>query len=182
MKALRIIAILLLVYVGLVAAFESLIGYFQPADQSTLVMVTFDDDGTEHRRVLSLLDHDDQFYVAANHWPRGWFRRALENPEVRAVINGTERDYLAAPVQGEEHDLIEEANRHGIGFRILTGFPPRYFVRLDPRYDRSLPTTTAEAEDEFEEQYRAQLEEADEERPEAETEGPPGTADTPGTP
>lgn len=163
MKALRIIAILLLIYVGIVAAFESLIGYFQPADQSTLVMVTFDDDGTEHRRVLSLLEHDDEFYVAANHWPRAWFRRALANPEVRAVINGNERDYLAAPVQGEEHDRIEEANRHGIGFKILTGFPPRYFVRLDPRYDRSLPGAKPQAENDFDEQYRAQLEEADDE-------------------
>jgi hypothetical protein len=32
-----------------------------------------------------------------------------------------------------EHDRVEREHKHGLGFRILTGFPPRYFLRLDPR-------------------------------------------------
>ena len=35
------------------------------------------------------------------------------------------------PVSEEEHDRVNAEHRHGIVFRILTGFPPRYFVRLD---------------------------------------------------
>ena len=48
MKLLKIAAIAVLVYVGIVVAFESLIGYFQPADGSTLVITTFDGNGSPH--------------------------------------------------------------------------------------------------------------------------------------
>ncbi len=133
MKALKIGAIVVLIYVGIVAAFESLIGYFQPASGSTLVITTFDDDATPHERVLSRLEADGQPYVAANHWPRAWYDRALENPEVQVALDGEKRDYRVVPVTGAEHDRVDGENSLGVVFRILTGFPPRYFLRLDPR-------------------------------------------------
>jgi uncharacterized pyridoxamine 5'-phosphate oxidase family protein len=133
MKALRIVAIVVLVYVGIVAAFESLIGYFQPASGSILVITTFDEDGTPHDRVVSRLESDGKLYVAANHWPRAWYHRALQNPEVQVTLDGEKGDYRAVPVTGTEHDRVDRDNSLGVGFRILTGFPPRYFVRLDPR-------------------------------------------------
>jgi hypothetical protein len=133
MKALKIAAAVILVYLGIVVAFESLIGYFQPAGGSTLVITTFDEDGTPHDRVVSRLESDGRLYVAANHWPRAWYERALANPEVQATLDGEQRDYRAVPVAGAEHDRVDDDNRLGVAFRILTGFPPRYFVRLDPR-------------------------------------------------
>ena len=133
MKALKIVAIVVLVYVGIVAAFESLIGTLQPKSGSVLVITTVDGDGTSHDRVVSRLASDGRLYVAANHWPRAWYRRALANPEVQATIDGKKGDYRAIPVTGAEHDRVESEHRHGVVFRILTGFPPRYFVRLDPR-------------------------------------------------
>ena len=133
MKPLKIALLVVLIYVGIVAAFESMIGYTQPASGSTLVLTTFDADGTAHDRVVSRLENAGQIYVAANHWPRAWYRRALKNPEVQATLDGQKRSYQAVPVTGEEHKRVESANRHGLGFRILTGFPPRVFVRLDPR-------------------------------------------------
>ena len=133
MKALKIVAIAVLVYVGIVVAFESLIGYFQPTAGSTLVITTFDQDGTPHERVVSRLESDGQLYVAANHWPRAWYNRALENPEVQVTLDGEKNDYRAVPVTGAEHDRVDGENSLGVGFRILTGFPPRYFVRLDSR-------------------------------------------------
>ena len=133
MKIVKILVILALVYVGIVVAFESLIGYLQPEASSTLVITTFDDEGTPHDRVVSRLESDSQLYVAANHWPRAWYTRALDNPEVEATINGVRGSYLAVPVMGAEHERVQAANPLGPFFRILTGFPPRYFVRLDPR-------------------------------------------------
>jgi len=133
MKALKILAIAVIVYAGVVVAFESLIGYFQPKAGSTLVITTFDDDGTPHDRVVSRLEADGQLYVAANHWPRAWYNRALENPDVQVTLDGETRDYRAVPVTGEEHDRVEDENPLAVVFRILTGFPPRCFVRLDPR-------------------------------------------------
>lgn len=133
MKVLKIVALVVLVYVGIVAAFESLIGYLQPASGSTVVITTFDADGTPHDRVVSRLESGGQAYVAANHWPRAWYRRALRKPEVRISVDGTSSDHRAVPVTGEEHERIYRENKHGPIFRILTGFPPRYFLRLDPR-------------------------------------------------
>jgi hypothetical protein len=132
MKALKIVVTVVLVYLGIVVAFESLLGYFQPTSGATLVITTFDGDGTPHDRVVSRLESDDQLYVAANHWPRAWYNRALENPEVHITMDGERGDYRAVPIAGVEHDRVDSENSLGVVFRILTGFPPRYFIRLDP--------------------------------------------------
>lgn len=133
MKALKIVVIAFLVYVGVVVAFESLIGYFQPQAGSTLVITTFDETGAPHDRVVSRLESDGKLYVAANHWPRAWYERALENPDVRITLDGEKSDRRAVPVTGAEHERVERDNPLGPIFRVLTGFPPRYFLRLDPR-------------------------------------------------
>ena len=132
MKIVKYVAIAFLVYVGIVVAFESMIGYFQPAGGSTLVITTIGADGNPHDRVVSRLASDDKLYVAANHWPRAWYRRALQNPDVQATLDGGKGDYRAVPVTGAEHDRVDSENSLPAFFRILTGFPPRYFVRLEP--------------------------------------------------
>jgi hypothetical protein len=133
MKALKIVAAVVLVYVGIVVAFESSIGYFQPMAGSTLVITTSGGDGTLHDRVVSRLESAGHLYVAANHWPRAWYRRALENPEVDVTQDGAKGAYRAVPVTGVEHDTVDRENSLPALFRIVTGFPPRYFLRLDPR-------------------------------------------------
>ena len=133
MKAMKIVAIVVLGYAGIVVAFESLIGFFQPASGSTLSITTFEADGTPHDRVLSRLESDGQLYVAANHWPRAWYNRALANAEVRVSSGREEGDYRAVPVSGSEHGRVDGDNGLPLVFRILTGFPPRYFLRLDLR-------------------------------------------------
>ena len=133
MKAARRVAILLLAYVGLVVAFESMIGYFQPGGEDTLIITTTAADGNTNDRVLARLESNGQLYVAANHWPRAWYRQALENPNVQVTLDGVKGAYVAIPATAEEHDRVYRENEPGIAFRILTGFPPRYFVRLDPR-------------------------------------------------
>ena len=133
MTAGKIIAIVLVVDVGIVIAFESLLGYFQPATQSTLVITTTDADGSSHDRVVARLRSNDQLYVAANHWPRAWFRQTSTNPAVEIEMDGVRSSYTAVPVAGEEHDRVDDDNGLGFVFRVLTGFPPRYFVRLEPR-------------------------------------------------
>ncbi len=132
MKAVKLIAILAFVYVGIIVAFESMLGIFQPGGQGTVVITTIDEDGDTNDRVLAGLESDGQLYVAANHWPRAWYRQALENPSVQVTVDGERGPYLAVPVTDEEHDRVNRDNGTGIVFRILTGFPPRYFVRLDP--------------------------------------------------
>lgn len=133
MKPLKVIVIALLVYVGIVAAFETMIGVLQPKAGSTLVITTTDPDGNAHDRVLARLESEGQLYVAANHWPRAWYERALENPNVRVTLEEGAADYRAVPISGDEHARVERDHGLGLMFRFVTGFPPRYFLRLDPR-------------------------------------------------
>ena len=131
MKILKIISIgLVVVYIGLVVLFESWLGYSQPSNQNSLVITTLDDQVAKHR-VLSAVNNDGKLYVSANHWPRAWYRQALSNPNVEVNYKGETNSYLAVPVEGKEHDKLKEEHAHPLTFRILTGFPPRYFLRLD---------------------------------------------------
>ncbi len=132
MKAVKIAAIVLLVYVAIVAVFELSIGILQPQSESTLIITTTNEMGTANDRVLSRIELEGQVYVAANHWPRAWYNEVLETPSVRVTIDGVERDYLAVPVEGEEHERLAAARPLGFAMRALMGFPPRRFVRLDP--------------------------------------------------
>ena len=135
MKIMKRIAIAVAVYVAIVIGFESLIGFFQPASQTTLVITTLDEDGTEHDRVLAHLESAGQLYVAVNHWPRAWYGRALENPNVKVTLEDGRGDYTAVPIPGggEEHERVDADNALPFAFRVLTGFPPRYFLRLESR-------------------------------------------------
>ncbi len=131
-RSVKILVGILLGYIVLVATFESLLGYFQPANQSTLVIRTTNNAGVANDRVLARIENDGQLYVAANHWPRAWYRQALENQRVQITLENGTGNYLAVPVNDQEHDRVNGANSLGLVFKFLTGFPPRYFVRLDP--------------------------------------------------
>ena len=132
MKAVKILAIVLGAYVGVVVAFELLIGVVQPEAETTIVITTVDGDGSEHDRVVTRLESEGKLYVAANHWPRAWFDRVLENPAVRVRMDGNEGAYQAVAVSGAEHDRVNTEHALPFVFRVLTGFPPRKLVRLDP--------------------------------------------------
>ena len=97
------------------------------------MITTTEPDGTASDRVVSRLESDGRLYVAANHWPRAWYERALENPQVQVTLDGTQGDYLAVPVVGQEHERVDGEHSLPVLFRFVTGFPPRYLVRLDPR-------------------------------------------------
>lgn len=133
MKAVKWIVILLVVYAGIVTAFESLIGVFQPTNEGTLVLTTYDPDGTAHDRVLSRVEEDGRLYVSVNHWPRAWYRRVLATPDVQVTQDEKTENFTAVEVEGTEYDQVVAANQHPFVFRFLTGFPPRHIIRLDPR-------------------------------------------------
>ena len=132
MSTAKLPLIVLLAYVGVVVAFESALGYLQPTSEGTIVITTTDRDGESRDRVLARLESQGQLYVARNHWPRAWYDRALEQPQVEITVDGERRAYLAVPVSGAEHDRVDAENPLGLVFRILTGFPTRYILRFDP--------------------------------------------------
>ena len=135
-KALRDRTIATLGLCALVAASTgcmTAVAAFQPETDSTIVITTTDPDGTAHERVLAPIDDDGRLFVAANHWPRAWYRRALANPEVRVTRGGQTTDYLAVPVSEEEHERLLDESGFPLLAYLFTGFAPREFLRLDPR-------------------------------------------------
>ena len=129
----KFVGITLAVYIGLVVLFESLIGYFQPQNAATLSLTVYEQNAQPHVRVLSRIEHNDQIYVAVNHWPRSWFHTLQENPSVHVAYGDREFAATARVVEDSAEVSMIEADRPlPWWFKMLTGYPPRYFVRMDP--------------------------------------------------
>jgi len=113
----------------------AIVAAFQPEDigVETIVLTTIDAAGEPHGRVLSPIDHDGRLFVAANHWPRAWYRRALENPDVSVTRDGETTDYRAVPVSEEQRERLLDESGFPLVAYVFTGFAPRQFLRLDPR-------------------------------------------------
>ena len=133
MRIIKIIAILFLLYVAIVGIFESLLGYYQPSPDGTLVITTTNIDGEQANRVLARIISDEKLYVAANHWPRAWFHQAQENPNVSVTVGTQTKHYTAVTVSPEEFARVNADHALPTLFRILTGLPPRYILRLDDK-------------------------------------------------
>jgi len=122
---------------GIIVLFETWLGVFQPKGERSgipmLVLTTTDASGASHDRRLARMESGGRLYVSAHHWPRAWHRRALENPEVRAAMDGAVGGYTAVPVEGEEYARVKAEYPLPLPIRILMGFPPRHVLRLDPR-------------------------------------------------
>ena len=141
-KALRRLGIaigsLVAFYVVFVIVFEAVyLGWMQPSFEESgipmLVLTTQDDDGNEEERRLARIMVDNKIYVSAHHWPRGWYDRAIANPNVRVQIDDSVADYTAVPVDGEEFERVAAAFPLPTFVRFLMGFPPaREIARLDP--------------------------------------------------
>jgi len=140
MKLVRKLAIVLGVYVGIVVAFECLVVVMgkRQADSGvqpggSYLVITTTDAGRSIDTVVAGVESGGHLYVAANHWPRGWYKRALEDPDVEIARAGKRMAYHAVPVAGEERVRIAGDYNLPLVVRFLTGFPPRAFLRLDAR-------------------------------------------------
>ena len=140
MKVVKWILIAAVAYLGLVILVETWLGVFQPTLARTeipmLVITTTDPSGESRDRRLARMERGGQIYISAHHWPRAWYRQALENPEVRAIINGVTGDYIAVPVEGEEYAQVVVDWPIPFRMRFLMGFAPRSLLRLDPKFLR----------------------------------------------
>ena len=138
-RVVRIAAIALAIYIALGLAMDAAIGIFQPQTETTAVLRTFDASGKPVDTVLSLHDDGGQLWVESGHWFRGWYHRALANPDVELVIGGEARPYRAVPVDTDEAvdkvtRLMGKGSSAGYWFgRAMLLWAPIKPVRLDPR-------------------------------------------------
>ena len=128
----KIIGGALIGYVALVVGFETLLGVVQPDTGDTIVITTTDAEGVSSDRVLGRDFAGGQHYASANHWPRAWYRNALANPRVRVTMDGATADYIAVPVDDAEHERVAAEIGNGFLFKLMVGFAPQRFLRLEP--------------------------------------------------
>ena len=142
MKIVRVVAIAFGIYVVLGLVLDASIGTFQPQMETTAVLRTFDASGTPKETVLSLLDDNGQLWVESGHWFRGWYHRAVANPDVELVRDGRTEAYRAAPIDTDE--AVATVTRlmgkgQGVGYwvgRAMLLWAPIKPVRLDPQMPR----------------------------------------------
>jgi hypothetical protein len=150
MKVFKWLGVLGLVYIVLVFLFETvLLGYNQPSFEDEggcsdfgqdcgipmIIITTTDDKGQSFDRMLArFTSTDGKIYVSAHHWPRGWYKEAIKNPNVKATINGEIKDYVAVSIaEGDEFEMVERGFPLRLPVKIMMGFPPkRQILRLDP--------------------------------------------------
>ncbi len=141
MRIVRIFAIVFGVYVVLGMSIDAAIGYFQPQNEATLVLRTYGDDGDSKDTVLSSRDDNGQLWVESGHWFRGWYYRALENPNVEVIRGENVQPFRAVPVNTDEAvELMTKLMGKGQGAGYWVGramllFAPIKPVRLDPRME-----------------------------------------------
>ena len=140
MKAIRILALALGVYVLVGLLFEASTAYFQRQTPGfTVVLRSFDESGHAHDTVLALHDDEGQLWVESGHWFRGWYHRLRANPDVELIRDGQALAYRATPVDTpEEVERMKQRMGKGQGatywvFRALLLWAPVKPVRLDPR-------------------------------------------------
>ncbi len=135
----EIVAIVLASYVALGLGVDAAIGCFQPEAEGTAILRTFDASGQSEDTVLGLLDDDGQLWVESGHWFRGWYHRAVANPDVELVRGGETAAYRATPVDTPEAvDTVTRLMGKGSGAgywigRTLLLYAPIKPMRLDPR-------------------------------------------------
>ncbi len=147
MKAIRVLAILVLVYIALGLVADGAVSYFQPQTESTVVLRTFDANANAdlgmgagaQDAVLTLFEGDGQLWLVSGRWFRGWYHRVQANPDIELVRKGRAEPFRAVPVDTPEAvDRVARLMGKGtsagywIG-RTLLLWAPIQPVRLDPR-------------------------------------------------
>lgn len=132
MKYLKYLYFLPLVYLAVVVLFETSLILVQPEFEQTMRLNYVSPAGERVEKIVVQLNSGGNLYASANHWPRKWYRDVLLNPNVNIIIDSVEVPYVVTRVTDkEEYERVDTDHRHGLGFRLLTGFAPREIVRFD---------------------------------------------------
>ena len=105
----------------------------------SVVLRTFDPDGTAHDKRLIVIDDGGTLWIQSGHWFRGWYYRLVRNPQVELIWKGEVRPYRAVPIDTSESEgRLRELIKKRVGsvrfyaIRTLLLFADIKPVRLDP--------------------------------------------------
>jgi len=130
MLILEIVLYIALGYVLLLLLLEGVIWKTQP-DMEGGVTLHINVGNEIVQRKLFGLELDNKLYVSSNHWFRGWYHAVLQDPDIHVERDGKTQSYLAIPVEPHERTEIAKHYDMGFGLRLLCGFAPQRFLRLE---------------------------------------------------
>ena len=133
MKYLYVMLNLLAGYAVLVLLAEVLVWRIQPTMDGGVTITVTPDGDTPIQRNLYGFERDGTLFVSSNHWFRQWYNAALENPRVEVTRDGVTRPFTAEAVHGEEHERLSKEYNMGFVLRLICGFAPSKFLRLEPQ-------------------------------------------------
>ena len=119
-------------YLILVLLLEAVIWKVQP-DMDGVVTLHVNTGDTIVKRKLYGLEYNSTLYVSSNHWFRKWYHAIVENPDIKVERADTVGLYTATPIDGDEHTQVALQYNMGFILRLLCGFAPQRFLRLDAR-------------------------------------------------
>ena len=132
MTILEVLALVVVAYLVLLLLLEAVVWKTQPDMESGVTLIVSRGDGVFTRRLYGF-DYQDRLYVSSNHWFRQWYHAVLRNPDIDVEHAGEVKPYTAVPIDGEERAEIAREYKMGLVLRLMCGFAPRRFLRLDPR-------------------------------------------------
>jgi len=127
----KIFLSILTAYVALVLLAEFAIWKLQPAmEGGVTVSIDTDSEGRLERHLASY-EFDGKLYVSSNHWFRSWYYAAINNPIIELIHNDKTQLRRAVAVTGSEYQKVKEEYKMGFILRLICGFAPSKFLRLE---------------------------------------------------
>lgn len=122
---------LVIVYIALLLLLELAIWKLQPSMDSGVTLLIGSEDTVTSRKVYGF-EHEGGLYVSSNHWFRSWYHAVLKNPIIDVECSGKIKPYKAILLEGDDRERIANAYQMSLIFRLLCGFAPRRFLKLEP--------------------------------------------------
>jgi len=119
-------------YIALVLIIEGFIWRLQPPMDRAITLFIKHEQAHPIKRVVYGHLHDGALYVSSNHWFRSWYWAAVQNPDIKVLIDGSSQPHTAIRVEGQEHTRVLNSYSMGFFLRLLCGFAPSKFLRLEP--------------------------------------------------
>ena len=106
MKTIKVIAVIVSAYVGIVAAMSAFVAFVQPTMPGVLVLTTTDAEGKEYDRRLGHMEVAGVLYLVSNNWLRRWYYRAITHPNVTVIIDDKRMGFRAVELDATEHQRL----------------------------------------------------------------------------
>ncbi|NKC00315.1 MAG: hypothetical protein GKR90_17765 [Pseudomonadales bacterium] len=118
-------------YFTLLLLLEVVVWKTQPNMENAVTLFVPQGDSVLTRKLYGF-DYNHKLYVSSNHWFRHWYHAILRNPQIDVEHAGNVKPYTIIPIEGDERAEIAREYKMGFVLRLMCGFAPRRFLRLDP--------------------------------------------------